>query len=792
VFLRALLPFALHGLAREVDHALGVVLRSTLVPDSVPREVVRVLAGGLGEVVRSEALWTAGGLLAWLAIALLRAKEDGRGLGAALGASSRVFLPLYLRPALTLLALGSVALRPEFPYAFTLPVALTQDWSLGQDVAALAVLAAAVAPEVRFPAPRPGAVLFASFLAYAFLTPDWARQWEGHPGNEPKYLRMAVAIGHEGTLDAEGVSAPMEELAPRSWWANVSRVIGGMVGESRRMVGALLGDPTALGRDAIRATRITRQTIAGKDGGVYYVLAPGPSLVLAPALRCDRALNIARGTPGRLAVSVLLWNLLAAALVAAVFVLARDVTGRPGLAAAVAFGFALVPPFLFYGYQFYPEMPGALVLAAVFHRLVFVRDWTTRQAWIVGVLLATLPWLHQKFVPVWLVLVLTAAVRHRNVPRATLGRFLLLQVACLYLIALYNFAITGSVRPDALFLAWGPAGVSSARVGQGVLGLLFDARYGILPYVPIFLLAGAGKMLGGVRRFAVVLPGAVVYYLTVASADNWAGAVSNLGRYFLPLAPLVVALVAMALDRVPPKRGAIALALMLAAWTAVLAVALWEDPHAANDSAVLLSKSTYADGNQYVPNLHVRQWTDAAPGLWARVVVWLLGAATLSAWWALGAARGRWTGSPGRTLAVVVAAVLGAGFFLERWPSAETAPRFHESIAIGPGTAVFLDGPVTIQDRQVVMRAGETRLLVRSPTALASIRGVLGGQGTVHVRASIPLPARPAGALVAIPVEERHVLRDPQGRVEYFSTQTVRVEGEVLLRFGESDAGPRE
>ncbi|HEY7513180.1 MAG TPA: hypothetical protein VIC87_01820, partial [Vicinamibacteria bacterium] len=201
VFLRALLPFALHGLAREVDHALGVVLRSTLVPDSVPREVVRVLAGGLGEVVRSEALWTAGGLLAWLAIALLRAKEDGRGLGAALGASSRVFLPLYLRPALTLLALGSVALRPEFPYAFTLPVALTQDWSLGQDVAALAVLAAAVAPEVRFPAPRPGAVLFASFLAYAFLTPDGARQWEGHPGNEPKYLRMAVAIGHEGTLD---------------------------------------------------------------------------------------------------------------------------------------------------------------------------------------------------------------------------------------------------------------------------------------------------------------------------------------------------------------------------------------------------------------------------------------------------------------------------------------------------------------------------------------------------------------------------------------------------------------
>ncbi len=52
------------------------------------------------------------------------------------------------------------------------------------------------------------------------------------------------------------------------------------------------------GRDAIRATRITRQTIRGKDGGVYYVLAPGPSLMLAPALRLDRAINLAAGRAG--------------------------------------------------------------------------------------------------------------------------------------------------------------------------------------------------------------------------------------------------------------------------------------------------------------------------------------------------------------------------------------------------------------------------------------------------------------------------------------------------------------
>ena len=58
----------------------------------------------------------------------------------------------------------------------------------------------------------------------------------------------------------------------------------------------------------------------------------------------------------------------------------------------------------------------------------------------------------------------------------------------------------------------------------------------------------------------------------------------------------------------------VALVLMLAAWTGLFAIALWQDPHAANDSALLLAKSAYADGNQYVPNLFIRRWSDGAPG----------------------------------------------------------------------------------------------------------------------------------------------------------------------------------
>src|SRR5262249_10238409 len=154
--------------------------------------------------------------------------------------------------------------------------------------------------------------------------------------------------------------------------------------------------------------------------------------------------------------------------------------------------------------------------------------------------------------------------------------------------------------------------------------------------------------------------------------------------------------------------------------------------------------------------------------------------------------RGRWIGSPGRTLAVVVAILLTGAFFLERWPSVETAPRFHEAIEIGPGATVFLDGPVTVQDHQAVLRPGETHLTLRSTTPVTAIRAVLGGRGLVRFAPATSLAARPLGAVVALPVENRHILHDAEGRAEYFAAETLRVEGEVLLRFGEGDSGPRE
>src|SRR5437773_75434 len=501
------------------------------------------------------------------------------------------------------------------------------------------------------------------------------------------------------------------------------------------MLAALAHGPRAVGASAIRATRVTRQTVRGKEGGVYHVLAPGVSALLAPALRLDRAVNLWRGTWGRVGATLLLWNALAAALVSALFLLARDATGRPGLSAAMAAGLALIPPFLFYFFQFYPEMLGALALALALRALLFRRGWKTSTAAWMGLLLAYLPWLHQKFLPVWAVLVLMALLKVVNelAPLRALVLLLVPQVVSAYLFALYNFAITGSVRPDALYLAWGPGGVSSARVGQGVLGLLLDTRYGILPYAPGYLLAAGGLLLGGrgATRLRWGLPAMAAYYVTVASADNWSGAVCNLGRYFMPVAPWAAALAAVAVAGARGRRGVVALALVLAAWTGLFAAALWADPHAANDCALLLARSVFADGNVYIPNLFIRTWGEAAPGLWLRVVVWL-GLVTGAGLWIRRTAGERGGASATRALAGVAAVVLAAAFVLERGPGFRAGPRFADALSLGPGATVFLVDSATVEGDAARARAGTLVVLVRSREPLDAMTLVADGEGTLR------------------------------------------------------------
>lgn len=777
--LRAAVPLVLHAAAREVDRATGALLHTSLdLPDFVGQALALV---DPADALRTVAAWLVAGLALGAGLAGLRRRRDREPWGAACGGVVPAYLPLLLRPVVTLLALGSLALRPTYPYGFTLPVALSQDWAIALDLAALGATLAILAPPLRLPAPRAAEIFFIVLLGYALMVPGWARSFEGHPGNEPKYLRMGLALGHRLSLDVDAVDVTMEELPVEPLAGRAARAGTTLASESLEMLRSL---PGALSTQAIRATRVARQTIRGKHGGVFHVLAPGPSLLLAPTLRIDRALNRLRGTPGRLAVTLLVWNAMGAALVVALYLLLRDATGRAGLSAALAGFFALVPPFVFYPYQFFPEMPAALLLAVVLRTLLFGKRFTAGAACGLGLLLATLPWLHQKFLPVWGVLVMLSiwiAVDRL----VTLKAFLWLalpQALTLYLTALYNFAISGSVRPDALFRAWGPAGVTTAHLGQGFFGLLLDQRYGILPYAPLYLLAGAGLLAAGhgAGRLRLALPAALVYYMTVAAADDWHGAVSNLGRYFMPVAPYAVALLAVALASAA-RRSVAALALALAAWTGLCARALWLDPHAANEATQLLAKSSYADGAVYVPNLFVTSFALGAPGLYAQLGCWALFGLALAASLAL-AARGRGVASPSAALFGLLGLVLACGGVLERWPSAYGGPRFRDAIELRPGTVAFVAGSGEVE-RGALVQAGNgvLELLVRSRVPLAQLTLIAQGDGRVRVPRRPDILAERAGAWAALPLEPLARLSGRRGVTENLYRQRLEVRGDGPL-----------
>jgi hypothetical protein len=243
------------------------------------------------------------------------------------------------------------------------------------------------------------------------------------------------------------------------------------------------------------------------------------------------------------------------------------------------------------------------------------------------------------------------------------------------------------------------------------------------------------------------------------------------------------------------RRGALALVLMLAGWTALLAVALWQDPHAANDSAVLLAKSTYADGNQYVPSLFIRTWSDGAPGLWARVAAWLAGLGAV-AWWlrrvatSMRPGRGRRGNSPLVTLATVAGLSIAVGLFLERWPGNREAPWFADRV-VAPGTSphdvsVFVAGAARVREDEAILGPGSVELLVRAPLAAPSLRVTLGGQGGVLRAIGLPpLFLRSTGALLDLPLVPYHEVRGRGGRRVAFGRTSLALDGEAVLRLGD-------
>jgi hypothetical protein len=302
----------------------------------------------------------------------------------------------------------------------------------------------------------------------------------------------------------------------------------------------------------------------GANGEIYSIHAPGLPVVLLPAYA-------AAGAYGALLVLCTVGALTALA----VFDLATTVAGP--VAARLAWAaVALTVPVVPYAWSIFPEMPGAAIVAWAAVWLASNREVSRTQWAMRGVVLAILPWLHTKFVVLQAALVLLLAWRLRRHRSSALA--LLLPVG-LSAFAWFGFflVVYGTPSPEAPYGAFARDWVKLAFVPRGLLGLLFDQKFGLLVYAPVYALVPVGLWMAWREprlrwitwMFALT---ATTFTVSTARFYMWWGGWSAPARFLVPALPLLVPAVALAVDRA--RRNAWACTAVVLMLTVSLATSL--------------------------------------------------------------------------------------------------------------------------------------------------------------------------------------------------------------------------
>jgi hypothetical protein len=384
-------------------------------------------------------------------------------------------------------------------------------------------------------------------------------------GDEPHYLVIATSLVRDGDLDV------LDEYRDKAY---------------------LPFYPYHLG-DARSPEDM--HAIYGQDGHLYSKHGIGLPLLILPALRL-----------GGHGLVILFMMGVAATLSVQTLLLARDVVQRTGVAVAAWVAVAFTSPLLLYGDQIYPEVPGALL--TVLGVRAVLRTVRARRAGgplspgaalQLGLAVGLLPWLHLRYIPLAAVLALAGLAALPGppspVPRLTSAAGERRGVALRQLRpgtwdlgpGTWDFLVCLLLPPLLLGLAllvldWRLFGglpavdeygtLAPLNVLTGTPGLLLDRQFGLLVYSPVYLVALYGLVL--VPRRLAALPAGVllvtlgVYALFVAAFSYWYGAYSPPSRMLVPVAPLLVVPLALALERWTARRfRATAAGLLLLSWS---------------------------------------------------------------------------------------------------------------------------------------------------------------------------------------------------------------------------------
>jgi hypothetical protein len=410
-------------------------------------------------------------------------------------------------PVLWIFRLFSLPLKFIFIAAFLISI-FPETWS------SLARWRNRIFPTVSLSYPLPLILFFSALILFGIVrsslissNPDDVRLHYLLTGDEPSYLLIAHSLAFDGDLDLSN---------NRQDYVHFNRQ-------------PLFGDDQ-FGFNFYN--RIARGRLAGKekDWGdrQYFINRPGLPALIAPAywigFQADK----------RIRFSVLVWvNLMAAFLIVLLFYLARAYS-RPLPAGLTAFYFALTPPLIYYSNQIYPDLPAALFLSGALLGLIQAKNkWAIL---ITGFLAASLPWFHERFIGLFMVLMVAAFFRPDF--RRWWYLFLVFPLLSVIFQGMYYYSFYGlpfplnSHKPLSLF-----------AVPRGLAAILTDRDKGLLFLNPMIVLSFFGMipLWRQDRRLAITLIFLVLAFLVpVASFPDWHGGICPPLRYLVTLVPLSI------------------------------------------------------------------------------------------------------------------------------------------------------------------------------------------------------------------------------------------------------------
>ena len=616
---------ALFGASRGLSAFLRLFLRQ----DS-GEALLRALARNLG---LTDLLWPA---LGWgvigggfaLALAYMMQRLRDFELDASLLELERPYLTLLVPIAMTFLSALALVVSPNFPYGANLAVSLALE---GPFLSLLAVMLFAVVlahtlVRVLGPWERrvPGfALVLGAMILFTVATPSRFYEEGVGQGNMFKYLRMAAALGGTGTLDIERAEENPDPTIGE-FLSHVPEWIGNYASATANLLAHPDGEK--------KASRVNRSMFRSVDGGVYYINAPGPGVLLTPAYLVDRMVNRWFGWKRQIVV-IVFWQMLGALLVYEIVASVVEISGRSS-GIITGFAIALAVPFLFYTFQVYPELPGGLFLLFAFRKLVLDPTPTGTGVLAASMALAALPWLHQKYSVVAAVLgAITAWKLLRTTPGGVTHhpyKIALLAVplaVSAYSILLYNHALTGNLSPTATFAAAGRSSFEPWNFFKGFSGLFLDRENGLFVFAPIYVLALVGAQAFYLRHRRVFTPFALVlvsYIAVIASFPYWPGAISTMGRYILSILPLLALPMALVVQRAFSDGWLAGVSVALLAGSLSYSVSFTRDLIPSYQPPLFWGRALYIDPMQYLPSFRSDGFLGSGPAHYPKFLVLIL------------------------------------------------------------------------------------------------------------------------------------------------------------------------